>query len=388
MKRNFVSLTVLLSLALSATLYASDVQPPRRDYYAYVCSESEDVVSLVKFGPGGFQIVKEIEVGTFPAEIEGPHGINVSSSGKYWYVSVAHGQPFGRIHKYSTGDDEWQGDVQVGMFPATLDIARSTGLLYVVNSDFYGDHVPSTISVVETASMTEVAQIDTGTMPHGSRLSKNGRTLYSVNMMDDELVEVDALRFEIKRRMGLSASTTPDAIDHKAMGHGAGGEPKGNGDGNLGGHAMTAAKIEPSWVSKPTPSGKLYIAALSGNEILEVDLDQWRITRRFATSKGPYNLAVSGDERLLVATYKKSNAVGFWSLETGAEIAKLETSRRIPHGVAITKDGRFSFVTIEGVGGEPGLVEVFDNKALERVATLEVGKQAGGIALWEPPARR
>lgn len=402
-------------LASAATLLTSDVTPPSRDYYAYICSESEDVVSLVRFGPSGFEVIKEIKVGTFPAEIEGPHGINVSASGEYWYVSIAHGQPYGRIHKYSTGDDEWQGDAEVGMFPATLDIARSTGLLYVVNSDFYGEHKPSTISVVETASMTEVAQIDTGAMPHGSRLTKNGKLLYSVNMMDDELVEVDALRFSIKRRLDLSAEAATDpmdhqsanhpaanheAVNHEAMNHEAmnhGTAAKESTDHAAMGHesaaetpkhSMKAPTVEPSWVSKPTASGKLYVAALSGNEVIEIDLAEWKVTRRLPTAKGPYNLAVSADEKLLVATYKKSNAIGFWNLETGQEIAKLETSRRIPHGVAITADGLFTFVTVEGVGGEPGTVEIFDNVALQRVAILEVGKQAGGIALWKPPSQR
>ncbi len=204
----FAAAALAAALPIAAappTSETADLHPPTREYFAYVCAESEDEVSLVSFGPQGTAVVKTIEVGTFPAEIEGPHGINVSPSGRHWFVSMSHGQPFGTIHKYRTGSDEWEGDVRVGMFPATLDVAATTGLLYVVNSDFYGEHLPSTISVVETATMTEVEQIDTGTMPHGARLSRDGHSFYSVNMMDDELVEVDALRFEIRRRLKLSA---------------------------------------------------------------------------------------------------------------------------------------------------------------------------------------
>lgn len=400
---------------------STDVQPPSRDYFAYVCAESEDVVYLVRFGPSGFDIVKEIQVGTFPAEIEGPHGINVAPDGRSWYVSVAHGQPFGTIHKYSTGDDEWLGDATVGMFPATLDISASTGLLYVVNSDFYGDHAPSTISVVDTRSMTEVAQIDTGAMPHGSRLDAKGRTLYSVNMMDDELVEVDALRFTIKRRLALGSGGHGSHDGHDMSGNHSAGEHSGHGghgaqdahartaatatdhamhdadsepevgDGKMAPHAgmpMKAPTAEPSWVSKPTPDGRLYVAALSGNAVLEIDLKDWKINRRFETPPGPYNVAVHADSNLLVATYKKSHKVGFWNLATGEEMKQIETTRRIPHGVVITPDGRYTMVTVEGVGGEPGTVEVYDNRALERVGLLEIGKQAGGIALWEPSTLR
>jgi hypothetical protein len=40
-------------------------------------------------------------------------------------------------------------------------------------------------------------------------------------------------------------------------------------------------------------------------------------------------------------------------------------------------------VSVEGVGGEPGTVEVFDLRSRERVGKLDVGKQAGGIAFWK-----
>lgn len=410
----------------------SDLTPPSREYYAYVCAESEDEVSLVRFGPSGIEVTKTITVGSFPAETEGPHGIGISPGGQHWYVSISHGNPFGSIHKYETGTDEWLGDVRVGMFPATLDVAATTGLLFVVNSDFYGDHVPSTISVVETSTMTEIAQFVSGTMPHGARFSGDGRKLYSVNMMDDELVEVDALRFEVSRRLKLAPtvlwahgeSRREDHGEDHAEGHGEShGEDRDDqaeasapnpGRASATGpdaDATTVAalfehhvaklveivpdlhrhgaheppSVEPSWVTPPTSDGLLYITALSGNAIYEVDTNAWKVSRRLETpAAGPYNAAVAPDERLLVVTYKKGDAIGFWDLEKGREVAQAATTRRIPHGVVITSDGRFSLVTVEGIGGEPGAVEVYDNAAFQRVARIDIGKQAGGIALWEP----
>lgn len=370
--------TLLLAFAVFAgsALHAeSDLTPPSREYYAYVCAESEDQVALVRFGPSGIEVTKTITVGSFPAETEGPHGINISPGGRYWYVSIAHGNPFGSIHKYETGTDEWLGDVRVGMFPATLDVAATTGLLFVVNSDFYGDHVPSTISVVETSTMTEIAQFESGTMPHGARFSRDGRKLYSVNMMDDELVEIDALRFEVGRRLSLGRTA------HSASGHGGHGD---HGDTSTDHGVHGPPSVEPSWVTPPTTGGLVYITALSGNAIHEVDTNAWKVSRRLETpASGPYNAAVGPDERLLVVTYKKGDSIGFWDLEEGREVARVATTRRIPHGVAITSDGRFSLVTVEGVGGEPGVVEVYDNDAFRRVAQVDIGKQAGGIALWE-----
>ena len=335
-----------------------------QSYYVYACAESDDEVTLVRFGPGGAETVKRIPVGSFPAENEGPHGINVSPDGRHWYVSLAHGLPFGSVHKYETGTDEWVTDVTLGMFPATLDIAASTGLMYIVNFNLHGPMEPSTVSVVETRSMTEVARVETGVMPHGARLSLAGRRLYTVSMMDDELVELDALTFAVSRRLALA--------DHVGGSH-AGSDRAG-----------MAGLVQPTWASRPTSQGKVYVTGNASNEIFEVDLDSWTITRRFEdTGAGPYNLDVTTDGRTLVVTYKTGAAVGFWDLESGRELGRVATLRTVPHGVTITPDSRYAFATIEGVGGEPGGVEVYDIETRERVGNVEIGKQAGGIAFWK-----
>ena len=48
-----------------------------QNYYVYVASESDDTVSLLKFDKNEIEEVDRITVGTFPTEIEGPHGITV-----------------------------------------------------------------------------------------------------------------------------------------------------------------------------------------------------------------------------------------------------------------------------------------------------------------------
>ena len=83
------------------------------------------------------------------------------------------------------------------------------------------------------------------------------------------------------------------------------------------------------------------------------------------------------------ATYKGARSVGFWDLESGEEVGRVDTLRPIPHGIVISPDGKYAFATIEGVGGEPGSVEAYDLSTFERVANLDVAKQAGGIAFWK-----
>jgi len=185
---------LLLPLAIGPAAQA-------QSYYVYVAAESEDEVALVRFDGTQAEVVKTIEVGQWPTEIEGPHGMTVSPDGQYWYLSMAHGLPFGKVVKYKTGTDEKLGEAELGLFPASMQISPMTGLLYVVNFNLHGKMEPSSVSVVDPEMMVEVARTTTGIMPHGSRLTPDGLKHYSVAMMSGELFEIDALTFEVTRRI-------------------------------------------------------------------------------------------------------------------------------------------------------------------------------------------
>jgi len=351
-------------LVTATSLAATQGYPVERDYFVYVAAESEDTVHLVRFGPAGGNVLKTISVGAFATETEGPHGIRVAPDGRHWYVSIAHGMPFGSVFKYETGSDISVGDVQVGLFPATMDISSSTGLLLVVNFNLHGDMEPSTVSVIDTVSMTEIAQIGQGLMPHGSRASPDGRHHYSVGMMDDTLYEIDVMKLAVGRTLRL---TTSD-------------EQSANSDVH-GGHAMAAAK--PTWVQPHPERPFVYVALQGADQIVEVSLDGWAVTRRFHTGKGPYNLAITPDGKRVLATCKPDNSTAIWDIGSGKELARVPASRRITHGVTVSPDNRFAFVTVEGVGDDPGTVDVIDLKSFRTRASIDVGKQASGIDFWK-----
>jgi len=71
--------------------------PPTQDYLAFVASEAVDQIAVVRFGPSGIRIDRTATVGMMPADVDGPHGIAVSPDGKYYYVSTAHGTPYGLL---------------------------------------------------------------------------------------------------------------------------------------------------------------------------------------------------------------------------------------------------------------------------------------------------
>ena len=101
---------------------------------------------------------------------------------------------------------------------------------------------------------------------------------------------------------------------------------------------------------------------------------------------GVYNLATTHDGKLLVGTNKRGQSVSVVDLATGKEVAVLPTKRKVASGVVISTDDRYAFVTVEGIGSEPGTVEIIDLRALRTVASVDVGQQAGGIDFWKTEA--
>ena len=340
-----------------------------KNYFIYATAESEDEVSLLRFDGNKIYLHENIKVGVNPVEIEGPHGINISPDGDYWFLSMAHGvgSPNGILYKYSTKTNNIVGQVELGFFPATLEVSRSTGLLYIVNFNLHGGHDQiSSVSIVDPEMMIEIERVETGIMPHGSRLLNNGLKHYSVAMMSGELFELDAAEMVITRKLKTSNSKMSH---HSKMHH------------NHSNHTMD--KSMPTWVY-PSPDDKLLYVVNSGtNEVLEINIKRWSIQRKFSTSKGPYNCEVSNDGKYLVVTYKPDGYTGIWDLNKGIELAKIKNSRKVSHGVVISPDSKFAFVTVEGIGGEPGTVDVIDLQKLKLIDQIDIGKQAGGIAFWK-----
>jgi DNA-binding beta-propeller fold protein YncE len=349
---------------------SATVQPPTQDYLVYVVCESADRVVLVRFGPKGFRIEHETRIGLMPMDINGPHGIAVSPDKKYLYVSVGHGRPDGSVWKLKTGTDEVVRFAPLGLFPATTDISRDGAFIYVANANFHGDMVPSSISVVATDEMAEVKRVTTCTMPHGSRLNPQGTKHYSACMMDDLLAEIDTQTFEVSRYFMLSAG--------KEMGmSGAPGKPM----------KMSDLTCVPTWAQPSNDGSEIYVACNKANDIVVVDAASWKMTRRFPAGTGVYNLAMTKDGRL-VATNKKGQSVSVFDRKSGKELARIPTKRKVVHGAVVTPDNRYAFISVEGIGSDPGTVEVIDLNSLANVGTLDLPQQAAGIDFWKTEQTR
>jgi DNA-binding beta-propeller fold protein YncE len=355
--------------ALVAAAPAAGQTPPAADYWVYVANESSDIVSRVRFGPEGITEEKKIRVGIMPADLDGAHGLSVSRDGRHWYLSLAHGNPYGQVWKFATGSDRLLDSATAGLFPATMGITPDGGTLFASNFNLHGNHVPSSVSVFFTPRLQELAKVTTCIMPHGGRVNRAGTSHYSACMMSDQLVEISTHRFEVARRLSLTRGKEQllpvDAADAMAMGEGI---------------------CKPTWVAVSADDSSLYVPCNGRGEVLEINAETLDIERRFATGKGPYNADVSPDGRYLVVSLKGDQAVAIFELATGRE-TRVPTSQPVTHGVVVSPDSRYAFISNEAVGRTRGTVDVIDLEAKQRVASVEVQHQPGGIGFWRMEAR-
>jgi DNA-binding beta-propeller fold protein YncE len=366
-------------------------EPPTSDYWVYVGAESADLIHRIRFGPGGAVVEKTIPVGELAAEMEGPHGLTISRDGKYLFMTTGHGFPDGKLWKYHLGPDTLVGPgTLLGNFPASIDVTPDGLYTLSANFNLHGDMVPSSVSVVYTPSNTEIARVVTCVMPHGSKLEPSGMFQYSGCMMDDQLVEIDARAFKVSRRFSLAKGKEGPlpAEDEHSMHMAAKtstGLPVDPADVGYQGkkHQMAPNSCSPTWAHPSADGSRIFVACNKADEILEVDREKWTLTRRMQTGRGPYNLNVTPDGRLLLATLKQGAMFEVFDLATGRSLGRLRNSSTVANGIAVSPDSRYAFVSSEGVGAAPGKVDVYDLRALAKVGTVDVGQQAGGIAFWK-----
>lgn len=375
------AMTAVPRLAPVAT--PGDTIWPAREYHVLIASEAVDQVALVRFGPQGTEVVRTQQVGIMLADPDGPHGVAVSPDQQHYYVTTAHGMPYGSLWKYDARTSAYLGKVELGNFPATAQVSPDGRTVWVVNFNLHGEMVPSDVSVVRTDDLVEIARLRTCAMPHGSRLDPSGRRHYSACMMDDVVVEIDAEALEVSRHFLLG----------KGSEHGMPGAPGAaatHAGHDMGGHGLTtpaagSTTCSPTWAQPSADGRTLWVACNGTSDIVEIDVQRWEMRRRIPARNGVYNLTVTRDGTRLIATNKRDQSVSVIDAASGRELVRLPTQRRVVHGVVVSDDDRYAFVSVEGIGSEPGTVEIIDLEALRTVARVDVGQMAGGIDVVSLP---
>jgi DNA-binding beta-propeller fold protein YncE len=340
------------SLVLTAAAEAQSGDP---GYRVGVVSESADIVTWLRPVPGGLAPDHVVPVGIMPADNDGPHNLAVSRDQKSYYVTIAHGTPFGSLWKLDAGADTVVGRAEVELFPTTIGLTPDGQFAFVANSDFHGDH-PRTnvVSVVHLPTMTRITDLPSCDMPHGVKVNHAGTRVYVSCMHSDEILELQVGTFAITRRAATG-----------------------------GAHSMAGMSMEcaPTFVSVSPDDRRLYVACNYGNSLQVWDAATLTRVKEIPLGRGAYNVEPSPDGKLVIVTNKKEQSVSLVDAAGLNEVARIATSKRVVHGVAFSPDGRLAYVSCESIGADPGAVDVIDLATRKRISSMAGPGQPTGIAI-------
>ena len=149
----------------------------------------------------------------------------------------------------------------------------------------------------------------------------------------------------------------------------------------MGGMTAGASECMPTFVSLSPDDTRLYVACNHANTLQVIDAATFALVKEIPTGTGAYNVEPSPDGRWVIVTNKKAQSVSVISADSLVEVARVATTKKIPHGIAYSPDGRYAFVSQESIGVDPGAVDVIDLTTRTRVATAPVPLQPTGITL-------
>lgn len=287
-----------------------------------------------------------------------PHNVQVSPDGKLAWVTnngerwkeeekpehkgmpkrehEAMGNP-GEVWAIDTATDTVVARVRVGKHPAHVVLTPDGRFAYVTNGG------ENTVSVVDTAARRAEATILVGAYPHGIRISPDGKEAYVANVKGGTVSVIDT---EARREVAKI--------------------PVGKGPAQVG----------------FTPDGRLAFASLSQeNKIVVIDPVTRKVIKKVAVGTVPIQVYATPDSQLLFVANqgtKKSPGptVSVVNLET-LEVTKTVETGPGPHGVVVSGDGRYAFVTNIYANS----VSVIEVKDLKVVATIPVGRGPNGISV-------
>ena len=358
---------IVMGILLAGSAVAQTGDP---GYRVGVVSESGDVTTWLKPVGNGLAVDRVVPIGIMPTDIDGPHNIAVSPDGRSYYITVAHGTPFGSLWKMDSAGDSLIGRAQVELFPTTISLTPDGQFAFVANSDFHGDHPRvNVVSVVHTPTMNKITDIPACDMPHGVRANRAGTRIYVSCMHSDEILQVDVATFRVARRAKTGEG-------HAVA---AGGPAQHGAKAPL--VSGVAKQCSPTFVSVSPDDKRLYVACNYGNNLQVWDAGTLTLIKEVPVGRGAYNVEPSPDGKLILVTNKKEQSVSLVDALKLTEVARIPTSKKIVHGIAYSPDGRRAYVSSESIGADPGAVDVIDLEQRKLVGTAAVPGQPTGIAV-------
>ena len=333
----------------------------------YVCNQNDATVSVLD--PNTMRVVRTIDLKAlgFSANAK-PHHIAIEPDGTFWYVTLIGDNKIVKLDK----NDRVVAQASFET-PGMLALHPTEDLLFVGRS-MTAVNPPPRIGVIRRSTLA-LEEVDVlFPRPHAMALESTSETVYTASLGVNQLAAMDVKTEQVEI---TQVSGPPHALMQFAV----------------------------------SPDGRtLAVSAELSGKVLFFDIRnrmQPRFVAEVAVERQPFDPAFTPDGKLVVLGNKAANAVTIINAAQHRVVAVVRGQGLAqPHGVAISPDGRFAYVSnnnLKGtgehamhqmVGGSqgppaqaagPGTVVAIDLLTHRIASVLEVGHNAAGIAF---PTRR
>ncbi|WP_374350699.1 beta-propeller fold lactonase family protein [Chitinimonas sp.] len=306
----------------------------------YTANEREGSISQVRLIDGTVNTVK-LDVA--------PHNLQVSPDGR-WLLVV--GMPQHAGHEgHSMGGGQLLGFRIDGLAQPAFALPAGAHPAHVVTDlagkrAFVTDSAASVVRVFDLEAQKEIGQVATGAFPHGLRLSPDGGTLYVADMKADAVSVIDLASLK-----------------------------------EVGRIAVGKAPVQVGFA----PDGKqAYVSLSAENKLGLIDTAKRKLTGKVAVGRTPIQMFATPDGKQVFRANQGSakqpdDKVSVFD-PIASKVVATVTSGKGAHGVAMSSDGAYAFVS----NIEDGTFTVIDTASHRVVAIHHVGAGPNGISYQAP----
>ena len=314
----------------------------------YVTSGFTDEV--LRIDPSDGSVVGRISTERRRDEVDVPHAVAISPDGRYWYVTVAHGEP--TLWKY-----EMEGDRLVGRVTLPTAVAARIGITpdgtraFVPDYDRSQPGIPGRVAVVDLADLSVVATHVVCGGPHHAEVDPGGHLVAVACSLSDEIVLLDAGTLEERGRFFAGPEVGPP------------GQP-----------ALKPLNLD--W----SPDGRTIWVGLHLAASVRAFRTDGEIVGTVAVGNRPAQIALTEDGRTLVVANRGDASLSLVDTDSLVETARIPLGAGHPHGIALDDAGRRAFVSCEGTSQSAGRAVAVDLESGSVLWSVEAGAYTLGAA--------